>query len=104
MDTYCPGHQKGAEMHVFILTLMRKHLDKVCKHIGTTKGPSCITSVLGRIFSMMEKGDENVLRPPNQAICSGDFHSGRNWVALAAFWEVSWQMQPTNDTPRAVMN
>lgn len=91
-------------MRVFIFTLTRKHLDKVYKDIGATKGPTCIKSVLGRIFSKIEKGSEKSVRPPNRTTHSGDFSPGMSWMVLATFWAVSWLMQPTNDTLRAFVN
>lgn len=62
-------------MHALVLTMMRKHLDMVCKDAGTSKGPTCMNSVLGRVLSKTEKGEKRVVRPPNQATCS-DVQSG----------------------------
>ena len=66
---------KKVEMHVFPPTqVMRRRLDKVCKDAGTTTGPSCISSVLGRIVSKVEGDDEKLVRPPTQPAHS-DFQS-----------------------------
>lgn len=91
-------------MSVFIFTLTRKHLDKVYKDIGATRGPTCIKSVLGRIFSKIEKGGEKTVRPPSRTTCSGDFSLGMSWMALGTSWVVSWLMQPTSNMLRAFVN
>lgn len=67
-----PGREKGVERHIFFPPAVKKHLDKVCKDVGTTKGPSHVNSVVGGIVSKTERrggGSET----PNQTTCSGSF-------------------------------
>lgn len=52
----------------------------------------------------MEKEVRNAVRPPNQHGAQDVFSLGMSWVSLAAFWEVSWLAQLTNDPLRASMN
>lgn len=76
VDAHFPGLETGVEMHIFFCTARKKHLDKFCKYIGTTKGPSCRNSVLGRIVSETERGGQKVVRALNQMACSWDLQSG----------------------------
>lgn len=99
MDTYCSGCEKGVEMHALILTTRRKHLDTVCKDTSTSKGPSCMNSVPGRVFSKMEKGEKRVVRPPNQTTCS-DVQSGDGLVGADGLLGRERLMQPLT-VPRA---